>query len=133
MRIPAGGALARSLAAVALLHSAIAWAQLQPGPTAVSIVGATIVDGVGTPPFRGTVVIRGEKIAAVQEGIAVPADTQVVDGKGHTLTPGFFDLHTHLPYSAVAGLGADWGKVLKAYLYCGVTTVVDFGTYPETF
>jgi len=117
------------LLAVGLLLGAWLDAQI-PG---ISIVHATIVDGTGAAPFVGTVVIRGERIAIVEKGIAVPADTFVIDGRGYTLTPGFFDLHTHLPYSAVGGLSGDWGKVLKAYLMCGVTSVVDFGTYPETF
>ena len=38
-----------------------------------------------------------------------------------------------LPYSAVTGVYGDWPKILKAYLYCGVTSVVDFGVYPEMF
>jgi imidazolonepropionase-like amidohydrolase len=50
-----------------------------------------------------------------------------------TLTPGLFDLHTHLPYSSVRETANDWAKNLKAYLYCGVTSVVDFGAYVEMF
>jgi imidazolonepropionase-like amidohydrolase len=50
-----------------------------------------------------------------------------------TLAPGLFDLHTHLPYSSTSGVANDWPKNLKAYLYCGVTSVVDFGAYGEMF
>jgi imidazolonepropionase-like amidohydrolase len=57
----------------------------------------------------------------------------VIDAKGMTLLPGLFDLHTHLPYATGGGLTGDWAKNLKAYLYCGITSVVDFGTYAETF
>src|SRR5262249_14629803 len=53
--------------------------------------------------------------------------------EGMTLMPGLFDLHTHLPYSSVNGAANDWPKNLKAYLYCGVTSVVDFGAYGEMF
>ena len=52
---------------------------------------------------------------------------------GQTLLPGLFDLHTHLSASAVTGLAGDWGKSLKAYLACGVTTVNDYATYGEMF
>ncbi len=97
----------------------------------IAIVNATVVDGTGAAPRRATVAIDGSGIASV--GGEAPAGARTIDAAGHTLTPGFFDLHTHLPYSAVTGLKGDWGKVLKAYLACGVTTVVDFGTYPETF
>jgi len=44
------------------------------------------------------------------------------------LLPGLFDLHTRL---AAAGVAGDWGKNLKAYLACGVTTVNDYSTYGE--
>jgi len=96
-----------------------------------AITGATVADGTGAIPRHATVVVRDGLIASI--GGEIPPGVQTIDATGHTLTPGFFDLHTHLPYSAVSGLRGDWGKVLKAYLACGVTTVVDFGTYPETF
>ena len=99
----------------------------------IAITGATVMDGTAEPPREATVIIRGQRIEAVGPRLPVPPGARVIRAKGHTLLPGLFDLHTHLPYSAVAGLSGDWGKILKAYLYCGVTTVVDFGTYPETF
>ena len=95
--------------------------------------GVTVVDGTGAPARAARVVVRDGRISAVAADAAIPAGAQVVNGAGHTLIPGLFDLHTHLPYSAVPGLGGDWGKNLKAYLLHGVTSVADFGTYPETF
>ncbi|MCC6589135.1 MAG: amidohydrolase family protein [Bryobacterales bacterium] len=96
-----------------------------------AIVGALVVDGTGAAPRKVNVVIDGERILALSQEI--PAGATIISADNHTLTPGFFDLHTHLSYSAVSGLTGDWGKNLKSYLYCGVTTVADFGTYPETF
>ncbi len=107
-------------------------AQEQAGEV-IAIVGGTVVDGTGAQPFKATVLIRGERIAAVGPNVEIPSDARVIRADGQTIIPGLFDLHTHLPYSAVNGLDADWGKNLKAYLYCGVTSVVDFGTYPETY
>lgn len=98
--------------------------------TPIAIVGATVVDGTGAEPRIQTVVIGGERILSV--GGEIPTGATVIHAAGQTLLPGLFDLHTHLPYSA-SSAPADWGKNLKAYLYAGVTTVVDFGTYPETF
>ncbi len=98
--------------------------------TPIAIVGAMVVDGTGSEPHIQTVVISGERILSV--GGEIPAGASVIHAEGRTLLPGLFDLHTHLPYSA-SSAPADWGKNLKAYLYAGVTTVVDFGTYPETF
>ena len=95
--------------------------------------GAMVVDGTGAPARAARVVVRDGRIATVAADASIPAGAQVVNGAGHTLIPGLFDLHTHLPYSAIPGLGGDWGKNLKAYLLHGVTSVADFGTYPETF
>ncbi len=99
----------------------------------VAILGALVVDGTGAEPTQQNVLIRAGRIVAVGAEIAIPADARRVDARGQTLLPGLIDLHTHVPYSAVTGVSGDWGKNLKAYLYSGVTTVVDFGTYPETF
>ena len=79
------------------------------------------------------VVIRGAKIETVAPDAAVPAGARLIDAAGQTLLPGLFDLHTHLSASAVTGLAGDWGKSLKAYLACGVTTVNDYATYGEMF
>jgi imidazolonepropionase-like amidohydrolase len=103
----------------------------QPAP--VVIRGARVVDGTGAPARLLTVVIRGTKIAAVAPDAAVPAGARVIDAAGQTLMPGLFDLHTHLSASAATGLAGDWGKSLKAYLACGVTTVNDYATYGEMF
>jgi hypothetical protein len=42
-----------------------------------------------------------------------------------------FDIHTHLLASSSVGVAADWGKILKSYIYSGVTTVADMSTYGE--
>lgn len=105
--------------------------QPQPGETVIK--GATIVDGTGAEPFTGDVLIRGERIAAVSAHVDVPQGARVIDSKGLALLPGLFDVHTHVRYSTAGPLLPDWGKNLKAYLYCGVTSLADFGTYGETF
>ncbi|MDQ3012534.1 MAG: amidohydrolase family protein [Acidobacteriota bacterium] len=99
----------------------------------IAIVGATVVDGTGAEPQHNTVVIRGDRIETVAPKVELPAGTKIIHAEGLTLMPGIFDLHTHLPYSSISGATSDWAKNLNAYLYCGVTSVVDFGTYPETF
>jgi imidazolonepropionase-like amidohydrolase len=111
-----------------LFFSVVLYAQ----PTVV-IRGARVVDGTGAPARVATVVIRGAKIETVAPDAAVPAGARVIDAAGQTLLPGLFDLHTHLSASAVTGLAGDWGKSLKAYLACGVTTVNDYATYGEMF
>lgn len=121
--------LHRCAIALALL-SFIAFAQTE---SILAIKNARVFDGTPKPPKVATVIIRGGRIAEIGSAVAVPSGATVVDASGKTLMPGIVDLHTHLPYSAVAGVSGDWPKVLKAYLHSGVTTAVDFGVYPEMF
>jgi len=89
------------------------------------------VDGTGTPARIATVVIHGSRIESVGADAALPPGARVIEAAGQTLIPGLFDLHTHLTASAVTGISGDWGKNLKAYLACGVTTVNDYSTSGE--
>jgi len=108
-------------------------ARPQRSANVIAIMGAIVIDGTGAAPQRNTVVIRGDRIETVTSKVELPAGAQIIRADGMTLMPGIFDLHTHLPYSSISGAVSDWPKNLKSYLYCGVTSVVDFGTYPETF
>src|SRR5438067_384976 len=114
--------------AVFLLHGFL-FAQ----PEAVVIRNARVIDGTGAPARAATVVIRDGRIAAVSADTATPESARVIDAAGQTLLPGLFDLHTHLSASAATGVAGDWGKNLKAYLACGVTSVNDYATYSEMF
>lgn len=104
-----------------------------PADAPLAIIGATVFDGTGAEPRPTNVLIRGERIEAVGNDILIPANARRLNAAGLTLMPGLFDLHTHLPYASASGIGGDWPKNLKAYLYSGVTSVTEFGTYPETF
>lgn len=100
----------------------------------IAIQGAFVIEAGKDAPEIKTVLLRGDRIEAVQAASApIPAGARTIDATGLTLLPGLFDLHTHLPYATGGGVTGDWAKNLKAYLYCGVTSVVDFGTYAETF
>jgi N-acyl-D-amino-acid deacylase len=65
---------------------------LQPATTL--IVNARIFDGSGGPARRGSVRIRGDRIAEVGDLRAVPVEV-VVDARGLPLAPGFIDTHSH--------------------------------------
>jgi imidazolonepropionase-like amidohydrolase len=108
-----------------LLPPSIARAQ-----TITAITGARVIDGTGAPARVETVVISGNRIVAVSNHAAIPAGARTIDANGETLLPGLFDLHTHLNASATDAVD-DFGKSLKAYLVCGVTSVNDYSVYGE--
>ncbi len=66
--------------------------------SAVAITGTTVIDTSGGRPLsNATVLVRGDRIAAVgtTREVHVPADAEVVDGRGKFVVPGFIDSHVH--------------------------------------
>ncbi len=62
-----------------------------------AITGATLVLGDGSEPIeRGTVVVRGGRIAAAGAGVPVPAGIETIDARGRWVTPGLFAALTDL-------------------------------------
>ena len=60
----------------------------------IVISGGTVVDGTGKPSFSADVGIVDGWIAAVDD--LSPAEArQVIDARGHAVSPGFIDTHTH--------------------------------------
>ena len=114
----------------AALLAGIVTARVSCAQTSLAITGARVIDGTGAPARAETVIVRGDRILAVGPDVAVPPDAQVIHADGETLLPGLFDLHTHLNSSAT-GEPEDFGKSLKEYLLCGVTTVNDYSVYGE--
>ncbi len=97
---------------------------------AVAIVGATVFDATGAAPRVATVVLRDGRIAAVGRGLKVPRGAKVIDAKGLSLLPGFFDVHTHW---TPGGEPRITPTIANAYIAAGVTTVNDFHQQPESF
>jgi imidazolonepropionase-like amidohydrolase len=64
---------------------------------------ARVFDGVSPSPHEGwSVLVDGDRIAAVGPNIAVPAGARVIDLPGATLMPGMIEGHSHLflhPYN----------------------------------
>ena len=88
------------------------------------IRGGEVVDGTGGAPFVGDVAIDGDAIAEV--GSVAGSGRREIDAEGHTVTPGFVDLHTH--FDAQAG----WDPLLTPVSWHGVTTAL-FGNCGVTF
>jgi len=83
------------------------------------VVGATVVDGSGSPAFGGSVAVRDGRIAAVlREGAPEPPATRRIDAAGMVLAPGFVDVHQHSDATPFVEPGMD------SMLRQGVTTIV---------
>ena len=65
------------------------------GPV-VAITNARILTAAGPAIERGTVLIRGGRIAAVGADVTVPPDAKVIDGTNKIVTPGFIESNTNL-------------------------------------
>jgi imidazolonepropionase-like amidohydrolase len=125
---------------LALLRAAPAPAE---APQALLLRPARVFDGADPRPHEGwQVLVRGDRIAAVGPGLAVPAGARTIDLPGATLMPGMIEGHSHLflhPYNETS-----WDdQVLKeplalrtaravnharATLMAGFTTTRDLGT-----
>jgi imidazolonepropionase-like amidohydrolase len=88
-----------------------------------------------------TIIIRGDKIAEVGTGLAIPKDAKVIDLSQMTVLPGLIDCHTHVADGQGSGEPFDQLKrsasdvVLESVpnarkmLESGFTTVRDVGVY----
>ena len=83
----------------------------------IVIKNATIVDGTGTPGFRGDVQVRDNKIVAVGAIETTDEDT-IINGTGLVLAPGFIDTHSH------HDVGLDKSPEAIAAISQGITTIV---------
>ncbi len=100
----------------------------QAGPAAprydLLIRGGRVVDPAQGLSAPRDVALAGRRVARVAPSIPAVEARQVLDARGHLVTPGLIDIHVHV-YDGVAPLGipADPNCIAK-----GVTTVVDAGS-----
>ncbi|NLI21531.1 MAG: amidohydrolase family protein [Clostridiales bacterium] len=74
------------------------------------IHGALVYDGTGEAPRAADVLIDGERIAAVEAGLAGrDIDAERVDARGRMVTPGFLDMHRHCDVAPLRD--ADFGTL----------------------
>ena len=132
-----------SLVLVLLLITALAFSQEkteEPEEAVVALVGGTLIDGNSGAPLPGaTVIIKGDRIAAVGPAgdVAIPEGAERIDVSGKWILPGFIDCHIHITYpfdnnqyyTYNDSLGALRGlHILNLYLKSGVTAVRDVGS-----
>src|SRR2546422_10441318 len=63
----------------------------------LAIRNVLLMDGTGAKLERATVVVDGDRIAAVGSdgGVKVPRGSRVIEGHGLALLPGLIDCHVH--------------------------------------
>ena len=105
--------------AAALLTALIAAPRAQaPAPFDLIIRNGRIIDGTGSPWYRGDVAVRGDTIARIAPKIEAAA-ARVIDATGKVVAPGFIDLHTH------ARRGIFQVPTADNYVRQGVTTIME--------
>ena len=109
-------------------------------PAALLLRDVAVLDvAAGTRAAGRDVLVRGDRIEAIEAAgsLAPPEGAEVVDGQGATLLPGLIDMHGHVfsdPSPPWRTQIPDPDAVLRAFLYCGVTTVLDpADSSPEAF
>jgi imidazolonepropionase-like amidohydrolase len=79
-----------------------------PGPNdVIAITNARIVPVTKGTIERGTIIIRGNKIAEVGANVPVPAGAKVIDAKGGSVYPGFIETSTDLGLNEPGVRGMD--------------------------
>ncbi|MFC5426095.1 amidohydrolase family protein, partial [Brevibacterium otitidis] len=72
--------------------------------------GVRVFDGeTFLPQLQDVLIADGaiESLTATDtSGAKVPSDTEVIDGTGHTLTPGIIDCHVHVCFSEAGSLAS---------------------------
>jgi N-acyl-D-aspartate/D-glutamate deacylase len=81
------------------------------------ITGGHIIDGSGSPWYKGSVGVKDGRIAAVGR-LVNPSARRVIDARGLVVAPGFIDLHSHSDYTLLVDGNAQ-SKIRQ-----GVTTEI---------
>jgi N-acyl-D-amino-acid deacylase len=90
----------------------------QPPAYDLVIRNGRIVDGTGSPWYRGDLAVRGDTIVRIAPRIETAA-TKVIDAGGRVVAPGFIDIHTH------ARRGIFQVPTADNYVRQGVTTLME--------
>jgi imidazolonepropionase-like amidohydrolase len=103
------------------------------------IRGAILVDGLGAGPRPSVdILIRNGRIHAIEPRGSIEARGTVIEAAGMIALPGLIDAHVHFVAAPGTGYRNDSDETiaelnrhhLRAYLACGVTTVLDAGSFP---
>jgi imidazolonepropionase-like amidohydrolase len=87
----------------------------------LTITNARIIGPNATVIERGSIVVRGGKIASVAAGSPASTSGTVIDAKGMSAMPGFIDAHRHI------NTGPNEKAQMQAQLEAGYTTILSGG------
>ncbi|MFS2110532.1 amidohydrolase family protein [Sphingomonas sp. Sphisp140] len=122
--------VAAGAALVAVAGVALARGADQEPPADLILRGGTVYPG-NAAPFKGDVVVRGDRIVYV--GPKAPGTAKkIIDATGMIVAPGFIDTHSHVNNALASGDPA--ARLVLPFLTQGVTTAfigVDGGGDPE--
>jgi dihydroorotase/N-acyl-D-amino-acid deacylase len=107
----------KPLLPVLLAVAAVSLAGQQPAYDLV-IRNGRILDGTGSPWYRGEIGVRGDTVARIAfriEGVAA----RTIDARGQVVAPGFIDIHSH------ARDGIFDVPTAENYLRQGVTSIIE--------
>lgn len=90
------------LMVILLLALAACTAVQTQNENAITITGATLIDGAGNAPIENAVIVIGGSriIQAGGPDIAIPAGARKIDARGKYVIPGLADMHNHLDEGA---------------------------------
>jgi 5-methylthioadenosine/S-adenosylhomocysteine deaminase len=78
--------------------------------TVLTVDSAGVLEGAD-------VLVRGQTIAEVGQGLTKPDDAVEIDASGGILMPGMIDTHRHMWQTALRGFGADWTLTNYFFFY----------------
>lgn len=84
----------------------------------ILIKNGLIYDGTGKPPFKGDVLVNGERIVEVGGTYDPSCARKVIDAKEMVVSPGLIDPHTHSDYEVIHN------RQMTGTITQGVTTVI---------
>ena len=125
-----------------VLFSISGFAQDQMEQTIIIHAGTLLSNASEQARTKQSIIIKGEKIRAIQDGFIKIKDTEVIDLSSATVLPGLIDTHIHLQFSGATIKRdlvhmEDGVATLRAYteanksLRAGFTTLRDMGGDPD--
>ena len=80
-----------------------------------------IYDGTGSEPFKGDILVDGDKIMKVADCITADKDWEIIDIEGLSVSSGFIDAHSHNDWYAIK---KEPQKYFEPFIRQGITSFI---------